>query len=596
LDSQVSELRFSALVDEIKSDPDRSALLVDLLREDHPIYDQRGTPATIRMRGWVLLAFERLGLPEDALLFVLEELDNGRDPYLVAAAARSLRSYACPSPAMAAFLVRALANIQFHDDLVCLERYGGYAISRPDTESPDTTEPGTQVGGATAIDQLLMALRWLGPLARAAAPVMEAMLADNEKGGGALSRHQLRELQTIFESIRDSGLPPEAGPSHCCTLPTPIGAFREWLAGKGSNDVGPSDAEPDNARSDEQIVESIVFEDQDGERIKFNEFFCGRPSIVAFFYTRCTNPLKCSLTITKLARLQKLLADRCLHDQIRTAAITYDPEFDLAERLHGYGKSRGVRMDANNRLLRTAEGIEPLRKYFRLGVNFIQSLVNRHRVEVYILDAGGRIAASFERIQWDENEVLNRAAALLARGNPGTTVRNAGSGGNENGFGKNSNTVAVSPASAAPHQNTSAPRPAAGSTLRALPATLSILSVVTAFFPKCPVCWAAYLSVFGIAGLEQMPYSPWLLPLFACLMLINLGSLWLQQRSQGAGGFYLAATGAFLILVCGIGLELAYASIAGIILTLVGSAMGVLCSRYPASFQQSQVGQISSGS
>ena len=81
---------------------------------------------------------------------------------------------------------------------------------------------------------------------------------------------------------------------------------------------------------------------------------------------------------------------------------------------------------------------------------------------------------------------------------------------------------------------------------------LSILSVAIAFFPKCPVCWAAYLSVFGIAGLEQLPYSPWLLPLLASLMLINLGSLRLQQRSpQGPAGFYLATMGAFLILCAG---------------------------------------------
>ena len=132
---------------------------------------------------------------------------------------------------------------------------------------------------------------------------------------------------------------------------------------------------------------------------------------------------------------------------------------------------------------------------------------------------------------------------------------------------------------AAATRSVSSAHESGGSTLRGLP-TLSILSVAIAFFPKCPVCWAAYLSVFGIAGLEQLPYSPWLLPLLASLMLINLGSLRLQQRSpQGPAGFYLAAMGAFLILVCGIGLELPYASAAGIILTVMGSAISVLGSR-----------------
>src|SRR5690242_11535189 len=244
LDSQVSELQFSNLVDEVKSDPARSALLVDLLREDHPIYDQRGTAATVRMRGWVLLAFERLGLPEAALVFVLEELDNGRDAYLVAAAARSLRSYACPSPVMAAFLMRALANIQFHDDLICLDHYGGYAVSqkvrtRGDTPVRDTARGDTTAPGTTAVDELLMSLRWLGSGAADAVPAMEVLLTDNAKGGGALSQTQLQQLRAILESLRSIELLLEPAPFRCCTLPASIGTFRDWLAHAWSENTRP---------------------------------------------------------------------------------------------------------------------------------------------------------------------------------------------------------------------------------------------------------------------------------------------------------------------------------------------------------------------
>ncbi len=533
LESQVSELQFSILVDELKSEPARSSLLIDLLCEDNPIYDQRGAAAITRMRGWVLLAFEHLGLPEAALIFVLEELDNGRDAYLVAAAARSLRSYAHPVRAMTPFLARAIANIQFHDDLVCLDRYGGYAISQP---------------GTTAVSELLATLRWLGPSAEDAMPGMEALLADNAKGGGALSQTQLGELCAILESIRRAEPPLESISPHCCTLPISVGTFREWIAG---------------TRPGEGEIGSTVFEDQDGNRVKFGEFFRGRPSIVVFFYTRCTNPLKCSLTVAKLARLQKLLIDRGLGSQIRTAAITYDPAFDLPERLRSYGKSRGVHMDADNRLLRTVKDIEPLRAHFRLGVNFIESLVNRHRVEVYILDTAGSITTSFERVQWDEREILDRAAALLAQASTHTARRRSEDGNMR------------APATAS-RQRVFAQHPATGSTL---PATLSALSLTTAFFPKCPICWATYLSVFGITGLEQLPYTPWLLPLFAGLMLINLGSLWLREHArQRIIGFYFSATGVFAILILGIGFELEYANLAGVILTLTGSLLGVFAS------------------
>ena len=54
-----SELQFAALIDALAADPDRREQLTDLLREDHPCYDQRGTATTVRMRGWVLLALAR---------------------------------------------------------------------------------------------------------------------------------------------------------------------------------------------------------------------------------------------------------------------------------------------------------------------------------------------------------------------------------------------------------------------------------------------------------------------------------------------------------------------------------------------------------
>ena len=63
---------------------------------------------------------------------------------------------------------------------------------------------------------------------------------------------------------------------------------------------------PDSRRGAE-AVESIALQDHKGDTITFKEFFHGRPSIVVFFYTRCDNPMKCSLTVTKLARIQKLL-------------------------------------------------------------------------------------------------------------------------------------------------------------------------------------------------------------------------------------------------------------------------------------------------
>src|SRR5882724_13567016 len=121
-----SETEFAALIDTIAADPQARAQLTDFLREDLPIYRERSAKAVVRMRGWVLLALARAGVPEAALIFLIEELQSGVDPYLVAAAARALRACPRPSAALAPLVWRALNNVRYHDEPLSLTRYGEY--------------------------------------------------------------------------------------------------------------------------------------------------------------------------------------------------------------------------------------------------------------------------------------------------------------------------------------------------------------------------------------------------------------------------------------------------------------------------------------
>jgi|SRR5436190_575532 len=368
----LSEQEFAAQVDALAADPARRLQLIDFLREDHSAYDERGSATVVRMRGWVLLALARGELSDAALIFVLEELDTGIDPYLVAAAARALRSYSQPNEAVAQFVSRALNRIRYRDEPVSFERYGEYATSPT---------------GTSAVSELLATLVWLGPHARQVLPELEELRLQR-----GLSRKLRLDLDRALQAIRGSA------PASCCSG-LPEGAAASVRA--------------PGTRRDAQSIESVALQDQDGQLLTFGEFFRGQPSIVVFFYTRCDNPLKCSLTVTKLARVQTLLEARGLAGRIRTAAITYDPAFDRPERLGVYGRDRSVRMDKNHRMLRAVADNDALREYFELGVNFIESLVNRHRVELYILDANGRAAVSFERIHWDEADVVARAVKVL---------------------------------------------------------------------------------------------------------------------------------------------------------------------------------------
>jgi protein SCO1/2 len=375
-----SEAQFAALVDATAADPARSERLADLLREDHPSYGQRGTATIVRMRGWVLLAIARTGVSDAALIFVLEELDTATDPYLVAAAAHALRSYSRPNPALAPFVLRALTNIRYRDEPVSFEAYGEYAVSST---------------GTSPVRELLATLTWLGAHAGGVLCELEPLRAQ----GSGLSRTLRIELERTIHAIGSAGQADESA-THACCGPSPdsVSNMSSWAP---------------SARRGSASVESIALQDHHGETIAFKEFFNGQPSIAVFFYTRCDNPMKCSLTITKLARVQKLLEAQGFANRIRTAAITYDPAFDLPERLCVYGRDRGVRMDANHRMLRATDDNNALRTHFELGVNFIESLVNRHRIEIYVLDAQGRVAVSFERIHWDEQQVVTRAIETL---------------------------------------------------------------------------------------------------------------------------------------------------------------------------------------
>jgi len=495
-----SEHDIAAMIDASAADPDRCA---DLLREDHEIYAQRGAAAVVRLRGWILLTLARTGITDRTLVHVLEELDAGLDPYLVAAAAHALRTYPRRSPDLAPFLMRAIENVTAHDEPISFEQYGEYATADVST-SP--------------LQEVFETLAWLGPAARAILPQLETL----RRKSHALSKARRRDLDRLIANLRNATAVDEKA---CCS--PPFGIRDLWSSARG--------------RTTPPSIGDTRLEDHDGNSLTFDDLCRGHVTIAIFFYTRCDNPLKCSLSVTKLGRLQRLIEERGLTGQIHTAAMTYDPAFDLPDRLRRYGQLRGMRPNAENRLLRAPDGIDPLRRHFALGVSFIESLVNRHRIEAYILDAEGRPVYAFERLRWDEQAVLDRAVEVLNRRETGE-----------------------------------APTTPARSIVSS--AMTVMASLAWALFPKCPMCWAAYVSAFGIAGLDRLPYLPWVQPVLAAAMIITLGTTWLRARETGRlEGACLVTVGVILIVLTRFGTLDAAGW--GLALTLLGSVIGAFAPR-----------------
>jgi protein SCO1/2 len=376
LDNETSELEFAEFVDRAARRRDGQRL-AEFLPERTPVYRGRSANTVNRMRGYLQAAFEAAGLPEEAVPYVFEELESGRHAYLVAAAARALRGREFRSSDAVPFLLKAIENIKYADDAVSFE---SYRPSRPPS------------GHTTALHEIAATIAWLGAEAKSALPALQSLLEEP----GVLSESARAKLESVVSEF-------SVGRS-CCTVAEPSAC-----CGHHAETTRPVIHQ---IHTRTEVLADLELEDQDGACVKFREFFTGKPSVVAFFYTRCDNPNKCSLTITKLGRLQLRLAELALDGRIQTAAITYDPAFDLPARLRAYGENRGVVFSPSDRLFRTKGALTPLEDYFALGVSFGETLVNRHRIELFLLDREGRVAGAFTRLQWDVEDVVAQATRL----------------------------------------------------------------------------------------------------------------------------------------------------------------------------------------
>lgn len=350
-------------VREIANGENAAAGLVELLPENAPIYAGRRSDEVDQARALIFGAFEGHELPHEALPFVLEELESGSNPQTVAAAARTLRNARqLPSQAVD-LLLRAIDRFAVADDVL-------------------EAGQGDCNGATTLLSELLRALARLAP--RAAGGTHDTLRSVADRHGYAFSDDVRTELERALAAL--SGRRPAQA---CCCDP----------------EIAAIDGKPVSA-APSPPPDELVLQDQDGELTTFGSLFHGRPSVIAFFYTRCMVPEKCSLTITKLARLQQSIAAGSLRDRINVAAITYDPAFDIPTRMRAYGTDRGMSFDRRNRLLRAPHGIGPLQRYFGLQVGFGAATVNRHRLELFVLGREAEIAASFARMQWHEQKIF----------------------------------------------------------------------------------------------------------------------------------------------------------------------------------------------
>lgn len=139
-----------------------------------------------------------------------------------------------------------------------------------------------------------------------------------------------------------------------------------------------------------------------------------RPTALAYFYTRCDNPNKCSRTVSLFADLQRRVEEAGLGDRVRLLLLTFEPESDTPELLSGYGQARGVRPGSTARLVRPDPGRHlDLQRSLEVAVNYSGGLVNLHGIGLHLLDGHGRYVRDYRTLAWDNERVLSDLRRLV---------------------------------------------------------------------------------------------------------------------------------------------------------------------------------------
>ena len=130
-----------------------------------------------------------------------------------------------------------------------------------------------------------------------------------------------------------------------------------------------------------------------------------------------------------------------------------------------------------------AKGYDAFSDYFLPEVNYTGSIVNSHSIELFILGKDSRLLEKYGKLQWDPQAIAEMLVAFSAKPASSISKKLRSSG----------------------HQ------------------VLNVLIGLIAFlFPKCPMCWAAYMSIFSAWGIQGIPYIPQLIYVFPVIMVINL--------------------------------------------------------------------------
>jgi cytochrome oxidase Cu insertion factor (SCO1/SenC/PrrC family) len=349
---------------------DISMSLTGLLREDHPIYNNK-TPIDVnQFRSFLLSSLSNFPPNDELYKYVKSELLFADHSINIAAAAKTARNFPGKSseliPLMEPFLYSS-----FPDELV-------------DITTPELNYP---IANPTkARYEILATLAVYGIAAYRSINLLDQIAACNNCREYGYDSALVKLSKKTAEHIRQV---------------TPLCCRKDATEETVQHDLLMIDEKNRKTFTEKNI--KII--DQEGDSLQFHDL-AEKPFVLTFFYTQCTNASKCVSTVHKLGELETACIKNNMADKIGIYGMTYDPDFDSPPILKKYGKMYGVTFNENMKFLKTISCsqmtfLDPL----QLRVNYGAGTVNQHGIQLFVFDKQGRLAAISDNDNWSVADV-----------------------------------------------------------------------------------------------------------------------------------------------------------------------------------------------
>jgi cytochrome oxidase Cu insertion factor (SCO1/SenC/PrrC family) len=360
--------------------PAETALALTLwLRENHPIYTGKSPIEVKQFRGYLMYLLAH-GPPNDELYgYVKNELLFAEHVFNVATAAHAAKIFSHHAPELVALLNPLLQNT-YQDEWIDITTYElNYPLLHP----------------TKARYEIIKTLPLFGADAYPSVKFLHEII-------------EQEELKTVTRDTLLIGLSKQAVSS--ILSHTPTCCRKEAIAENMPSRKTLFIQAKKRAKIDAPELEML---DQNGRKLKFKDL-AGRPFALTFFYTRCTNPLKCASTVERLGKLQKMATSKHIDDKLGIYGMTYDAGFDSPSLLKSYGETAGLSFSDKLRFLAPQGGSEKkLFEQLGLRVNYGYGSVNQHGVQLLLVDKKGRIAFVYDNELWRAEEVFDNLMQLL---------------------------------------------------------------------------------------------------------------------------------------------------------------------------------------